>query len=313
MPTRRGFLLLAVVAAGCGAGPSAHALPARSTHPIAQPITTGVGTRPSSPRAPLTLTYLGVAGWQLEAGDVTVLADPYFSRPRLEGPITPDVEAIARRSPPRADVIVIGHSHVDHVLDAPEVARRTGAQLVGNMSTARYAKAVGLSSQQIVPVRGGEDYAFARVSVRVIPSLHSALDHKHEVLAGEIAEDARPPLTFAQFAEGGTFAYLVRLGGHEVLILSTANFIERELEGLRPDVAIVATGLRHEIHDYTCRLMRALGEPPVVLANHFDDWRGPPVDAPPGDDLRAFVAEVARCAPRTRVILPRHFSPVQLR
>ena len=94
-------------------------------------------------------------------------------------------------------------------------------------------------------MRGGEDYQFDGWSVRVLPSLHSALDGKHTV-GGALAGPPALPMGFADYAEGGTFAYLVRLGGHQILLLSTANFIERELAGLRPDVAIVATGLRAE-------------------------------------------------------------------
>lgn len=259
-------------------------------------------------RAPIAMTYLGVAGWQLDAGEITVLADPYFSRPNLEGPVLPDEAAIAARAPDSADLIVIGHSHVDHLLDAPMVAIRTGAQILGSISTARVARASGVPADRVIPIRGGEDYAFEGYSVRVIESLHSALDHKHVEGGVEIPEGITMPLRFEEYREGGAFAYLVRVGGHEVFFLSTANFIEREVDGLRPDVAVIATGLRQEIHDYTCRLMRALGHPPLVYTNHFDDWRGPPVDAPPDEDLEAFVAEVASCSPGTRVVIPHHFE-----
>ena len=259
------------------------------------------------------MTYLGVAGWQIEGDGVTILADPYFSRPDLAKPITPDLEAISRHAPPRADLIVIGHTHVDHVLDAPEVARRTGARLLGSRSTALYAQGAGLPADQILPVQGGEDYAFERFSVRVIPSLHSALAGKAWI-GGVITRPPRLPVSMSELEEGGTFAYLVRLAGHEVLVLSTANFIERELEGLRPNIAIVAPGLRHEIHDYACRLMRVLDHPEVVLATHFDDWQAPP---PTGEvarsaGMQAFVDEIQRCSPNTRVIVLRHFERMTL-
>lgn len=268
---------------------------------------------PPSPRDPITLTYLGVAGWQLDGAGRTVLVDPYFSRPAaLDRPITPDAAAIAARAPARADLILVGHSHVDHLLDAPAVALRTGAQLLGSVSTIRVGRASGVPDDHLIPIRGGEDYAFDGFSVRVIPSLHSALDGKH-VIGGEIAEHPVLPMAMDGYQEGGAFAYLVRLAGHQVLFLSTANFIERELAGLRPDVAVLATGLREEIHDYTCRLLHALGDPPLVYTNHFDDWRTAPTDEPPGDDLTAFVAEVARCSPRTRVVIPSHFTPMTVR
>lgn len=288
--------LALVVTVGCGAAPSTSRPP----------------SPPAPARAPLSLTYLGVAGWQLEAAGHTVLVDPYFTRPDLSRPITSDPAAVAARAPARADLVLVGHTHVDHALDAAPVAVRTGAELVGSASTALLARAQGLPDDRIVTIKGGEDYAWDGVSVRVIPALHSALGHKH-VTGHAITAAPTLPMAFDDFGEGGTFAYLVRLGGHQIFVLGSANFIEREVEGLRPDLAIIGVGLRQEVHDYTCRLLHALGDPPRVYANHFDDWKGAPVDAPPDDDLRAFVAEVEACAPGTEVVIPSHFAPMVVR
>jgi L-ascorbate metabolism protein UlaG (beta-lactamase superfamily) len=271
---------------------------------------------PASPPTPapgaIALTYLGVAGWQLEAAGRVILADPYVSRPAdPEAPLVPDAAAIAARTPARADLVLVGHSHHDHLLDAPAVAQRSGAVLLGSASTTRVGRASGLAEERLITVKGGEDFAMGGYSIRAIPSLHSAIGDKH-VFGDAIDPDPQLPMPAARYEEGGTFGYLVRIAGREVLILDTANFIERELEGLRPDIAIIAPGLREHIHDYTCRLLRALGAPPIVIATHFDDWRGPPVDAPPSPDLAKFADEVARCAPRTRFIVPRHFERMTL-
>jgi L-ascorbate metabolism protein UlaG (beta-lactamase superfamily) len=260
---------------------------------------------------PLQLTYLGVAGWQIDGAQKTILVDPYFSRPNLNGPIASDPASVAAHSPARADLIVVGHSHVDHALDAPAVAIATGAQVMGSRSTAHLALAAGVPADHIIPIKGGEDYAMNGFSVRVIPSLHSALDDKHTI-GGEIAANPRLPMTFNEFAEGGTFAYLLRLAGHRILILGTANFIERELVGTNPDIAIIAPGLRREIYDYTCRLMHVLGDPPTVLVTHFDDWHRPAAPAPIDEDMQAFVAEIKACSPATRVIVPTPFVPLAL-
>lgn len=266
---------------------------------------------PGAAKRPLALTYLGVAGWQIEGDGVTVLLDPYFSRPKLDQPLVPDADAIRRHAPERADLIVVGHSHVDHLLDVPAVALATGAQIMGSESTARVARASGVPAERIITIKGGEDYAFAGFSVRVIPSLHSALDQKH-TFGGVIAEVPKLPLKMSEYEEGGTFAYLVRVAGYQVLAMSTANFIERELSGLRPDIAILAPGLRQEIYDYTCRLLAALGQPRLVYVTHFDDWKAPPPSAPvvPAD-TQAFVDEVRACSPTTQVVVPRHFERMQ--
>ena len=117
-------------------------------------------------RSPIALTYLGVAGWQLDAGETTILVDPYFSRPAdLEGSLTPDDKAIAARAPKRADLVMVGHSHVDHVLDVPAVALRTGAQVMGSASTARVARAAGLPEDRIVPIKGAVAYVEEERSV----------------------------------------------------------------------------------------------------------------------------------------------------
>jgi L-ascorbate metabolism protein UlaG (beta-lactamase superfamily) len=269
-----------------------------------------VPTDPSPARTPITLTYLGVAGWQLEAAGKTILTDPYFSRPAdANQPLVPDAAAIAAHAPAHADLIVVGHSHFDHLLDAPEVAKRTGAELIGSLSTIRVAIASGVPAAQLTGIAGGEDLARAGFSVRVIPSLHSMIGAADTL--GEIAESPQLPMPQAGYKAGGTFGYLFRIAGHEVLVLDTANFIERELDGLRPDVAIVAPGARQEIHDYACRLMHALGAPPVVIATHFDAWTKPLADDTTlADDTRrdlaAFADEIHACAPATRVIIPEH-------
>jgi L-ascorbate metabolism protein UlaG (beta-lactamase superfamily) len=288
----------------------------RAVHPVGSPAKPRVAVA-SGPRSRITLTYQGVAGWQLSAGSTTLLVDPYFSRPDLESeaPISSDPAAVRAHAPAHAAAILIGHSHADHLLDAPAVARLTGAEIIGSESTAHYARAAGVPADRIITVKGGEDFEFSSFSLRVIPSLHSALDGKHRFGANQlIPSDPTLPLHFADFGEGGTLAYLVRSTGHEVLFLDTANFIERELEGIHPDVAVVATGLRHEIHDYSCRLMRVLGFPPLVFANHFDDWRQAPLPTSQLSpeiqaDLARFRAELHACSPHTRLIVPEPFSP----
>ena len=97
-----------------------------------------------------------------------------------------------------------------------------------------------------------------------------------------------------------------------MLVLDTANFIESELAGVHPDIAIVAPGLREQIRDYSCRLVHVLGDPPIVIATHFDDWKHAPADQPTSDDLRKFVAEIHGCSPHTRVIVPKHFDRMAL-
>lgn len=106
--------------------------------------------------------------------------------------------------------------------------------------------------------------------------------------------------------EGGTLAYLIRLGGPQILAFGSMNYIEREVEGLRPEVALIgAMPGRREIHEYTARLLRALGNPRMVLRTHWDRFN---VTYDVAQDaavqrLQPFLAEVKAASPDTKVVV----------
>ena len=284
-----------VVACGCG-GKSAAVTPA----PIAP--------------AHVELTYLGVAGFEVTTGAHTLLIDPYFSRLPVDSEdavITPDSLAIAQHTPEHVDVILVGHSHYDHLLDVPTIAAKTGATVVGSESTANVLRAAAIPAHQIVVAHGGETLDLVPFTVRAIRGLHSLVGKPSLPIPAEV----NLPMSAASYAEGGTLHFLVTVEGRSILFIGSANFIESELTGLHPDVAVIATGLREKIPDYSCRLMRALGNPKLVLADHFDAHWEPlgPKQMDIGDagraSLAAFSDEIHRCSPATEVVIPIHFQP----
>jgi L-ascorbate metabolism protein UlaG (beta-lactamase superfamily) len=280
----------------------------------------------------LSLTHLGAAGWEITDGERVILLDPYFSRLRITGQFgtytTPSLPGDTRRvfgpdddlvsdtaavdtHVTRADFILHSHSHFNHTIDMPHIARKTGATVIGTESTINLARAGGVPDPQLLPVHGGEDWQFDGFSVKVIRSLHSALNGKHFFDSRVVPRDFRGPRRLGTDVEGGTLAYLLRLGGYQILWFGSMNYIEQEIAGLRPDVAMIAAARqRLEIYQYTARLMRALGNPRIVFATHWDE-QSFPFGAPQDERLReaeGFVREVKAASPRTRVILPRHFE-----
>jgi L-ascorbate metabolism protein UlaG (beta-lactamase superfamily) len=285
----------------------------------------------------VVLRYLGTAGWEISDGTTIVLIDPYLSR--IIGPSPPGAPPFARTPGdtrpaygwedrpvpdtavidshvPRADFILVTHTHYDHVLDVPHIALNTNAAVIGTESTENVLRAYGVPEAQLITVRGGEDYQFATFSVKVIPSIHSALDHKHYFSSARAPEGMKAPLTLQQMhPEGGTLAFLIRFHGHQILAFGGMNYVEREIEGLRPDVVLVGAGAsRAEIFDYTDRLMRDLGFPAIVLPTHWDNFMAPygASQQPALDALQSFLREVNTASPKTKVIVPRYFEPVPL-
>jgi len=285
----------------------------------------------------VVLKYLGTAGWEIIHGKTVILIDPYITRlrrnnssdpdsisPTFPGdnrrafnendPLIPDTVAIDKYIK-KADYILVHHSHRDHVMDVPYIAQKTGASVIGHESTANMMFAYGIPEQQIITVKGGEDYEFGTFSVKVIPSLHSPLDQKRHYDSRIISKDTKTPFHFIDYAEGGSLSFLIRIGGYTILTSGSMNYIEKELEGLHPDIAIVGANLsRKEIYDYEGRLMRVLNYPAIVLPTHWDNFNLP-YTAPVDDRLKlleAFKADIKKASPGTKVIIPKYFDPIVL-
>lgn len=285
----------------------------------------------------LSLKYLGTAGWEIADGTTVILIDPYVSR--INGPAppgggagraiagdtrraygwgdvaTPDVAAIDAHIQ-RADFVLVTHTHYDHVLDVSHIALKTGAVVIGTESTENVMRAYGVPEEKLITVRGGEDYQFDAFSLKIIPSIHSSLNHKRYFSSATAPAGMKEPLTLEQIhPEGGTLAYLIRFDGHQILAFGGMNYIEREIEGLAPDVVLVgAAGSRKEIYDYSGRLMRGLHYPALVLPTHWDNFLVP-YDAsqqPALDALQSFVQEIKTASPKTRVIVPKYFEAIPL-
>ena len=293
----------------------------------------GQSTTPASPAAALKagevrLTYLGNAGWEITDGRRVILVDPFLtqfarwthSAADAAGPapdaLYPADTALINRHVTRADYILITHGHSDHALDAGFISRKTGATIVGHETAGNLARAYGVTDSSLITVIGGEDYEFGDFSLRVIPNIHSALDKKHYYnntrgIVGTAPRGLRAPLRRKDYVEGGNLAYLLRIAGHEILIMGSMNYIEREMEGLRPDIALVgANSQRLEIHNFTGRLMRALGKPALVIPTHADAYGDPKPSAAALADRTRFQREVAAASPSSRYHFPKWFEPI---
>ncbi|MHA7830219.1 MAG: MBL fold metallo-hydrolase [Flagellimonas sp.] len=278
----------------------------------------------------LRFTYFGGAGWEISDGRVQILIDPYISRVKL-GNSPANSKQDDRKSffgsdyfesdttmidklIKRADYILVHHSHVDHLGDVPYIARKTGAKVVGTETTANILRAYGIPEGQLLVVRGGEDYQFDDFSVKVIPSIHSALNDKHYFDSRQHTdvETLKAPLMIKDFIEGGSLMFLVRFDSHKVLTAGSMNFLERELMGLKPDIILPGVNLsRLEIYNYTERLLSVTGFPKIVIPTHWDNFRLPygySQEESVEMKLKPFIEEVKAVSPGSKVLIPDHLE-----
>jgi hypothetical protein len=204
----------------------------------------------------LELVWLGVAGYRLTYEGVTILVDPYVSRVPLRSlllrrPALPDDALIERhiRAPGPVSGVLIGHTHWDHAVDAPALARRYGCPAYGSDSLARLLRLHGVSGAVAVEPR--RPYELGPFVVRFVPSRHSKL-----ILGRKVPFDG--PLTcedvhgLAPHADPGGAGDGIRLdvGGEESMsllcntVINSAGFnaqaVARTIRGI-PESSIPPT------------------------------------------------------------------------
>lgn len=260
----------------------------------------------------LNLRYLGTAGFVLTGGQRTVVIDPYVSRPGLRAtafsPLVPDAELIAELIP-RADEVLIGHSHFDHVLDAPVLCQQTGARFIGSVDACNVARAAGLPEEQLVQTEGREDIPCGSATVRALPAAHGRVYLGRVTLPGRITEPPSWPPRMKALPHGQVFNWLVDIGGLRVVHVDSAEFFREELAPLAEDggadvVCLCAIGRawRPRYVEECVELLR----PKIIVACHWD-WFFTPWGTPPRllpyVDLPGFVGEI-EAAGVEAVVLP---------
>ncbi|MER7274985.1 MBL fold metallo-hydrolase [Dactylosporangium sp. NPDC000244] len=271
-----------------------------------------------------TFRWFGTSGWRIDVNGRTVLVDPYLSRyptglfTGAFDPATPlrvDPDAIGPRIG-RPETVLVTHTHWDHFNDVPHIAKTVaGVRVLGTLTAYHLALASGVPSAQAIPVKGGEQLDFGDYTVEVIAALHSRNTAYSLAFPGVRLTPPPAPTTIADLPEGDTLAYQVTIaGGPKVFFMGGSDFVERNLTGLAPDVAMIALPAGGVVHDYTGRLLRALDHPRVVVPVHWDDFerplRNPPaVASSDAAKLDAFIAAIRKASPRATVLRPEYDTP----
>ncbi|MGH9015488.1 MAG: MBL fold metallo-hydrolase [Acidimicrobiia bacterium] len=284
-------------------------------------------------RSSATLDWLGCATFRFTLDDLVVLLDAYVDRVPAAPPVgitTADVD--------RADWIVVGHSHFDHLWGAEKIAAATGATIIGSHETVRVMESQGVPLDRLLAVSGGERVRLSpAVTVSVFPSQHSCVWSQrqmlpaHEVCVGDLGvtyqeqqermvaladwlgtldDDVRAHLVDSYQGprgDGGALVFLFETPEGSLFYQDTSGHWSGILRDLRPDVAILAAAGRGNVDGEPVQGSLAgfvarqadLLRPRRVVLSHHDDWL-PGFSIPL--DTGPVRAELARQAPRRELV-----------
>jgi L-ascorbate metabolism protein UlaG (beta-lactamase superfamily) len=235
---------------------------------------------PSSVALPhgLQVTWLGTAGFRFEYEGVVVWIDPYVTRLRLADVvmrrvIAPSEDAVATWID-RADAILVGHTHFDHAMDVPAIARRTGCPVYGSSSLERLMGLHGLAQLATVVVPH-VDYEVGPFRFHFVPSLHSKLQLGLRVnYGGELTCEHLDEMIPQAYRCGQVFGVFVEVAGTSFYHAGSADLIEDEIKDRGVDVFLCGIAGRRFTPNYVQRVVRALA-PKLVVPSHFDDFFRP--------------------------------------
>jgi L-ascorbate metabolism protein UlaG (beta-lactamase superfamily) len=204
--------------------PPAHML-AQANDPGCQNATL-VSTGGDFPRNPqmLAIRWTGFSNFELAYKGQIILLDAYFDRGSIFPPLGFKAEDVTR-----ANVILIGHGHHDHMSDAASVAIRTGAVVVGAPLTVGKLLTQRVDPKQLRSVtgKGNERLTFQNFSVEPILARHGEPPRDVTAAFNQALQRTAPRPTAEQSAEQavirergtadpritaeGTIAYLITL------------------------------------------------------------------------------------------------------
>jgi L-ascorbate metabolism protein UlaG (beta-lactamase superfamily) len=292
------------------------------------------------------IEWLGVATFRLTIGDLVVFLDTYMDRVPAAPPVGLSAADVAR-----ADYILIGHSHFDHLGGADVIAKNTSARIIGSNETCRVMRERGVAESQLLASGGGERHRLAEgVTARVFPSLHACTWILTDAPAGMeerghlgLTQDeraAQPGLTqrimglagtqegaivfehigscAGSVSDGGPLVYLIETPGGTIFWQDTSGCWTGVLREVNADVAVLAASGRANVDGEPIQgsMAQFLAMEARTLAAKriligHHDNWMPPVTNP-HFDLGAVRTELAAEAPAAKLLTPGYLEPVVL-
>jgi L-ascorbate metabolism protein UlaG (beta-lactamase superfamily) len=238
-------------------------------------------TRAPALPAGLELEWLGVSGYRLSYQGQTIFIDPYLSRVPfrdlvLRRQALPDPAALERfvHAPGETVGVLVGHTHFDHAVDAPAIARRFGCKAYGSRSLLNLMALHGLA-ERTVEVEPYRVYELGPFEVSFTPSVHSKLLLGLAVpYDGELSCEHLDSLSPGAYRCGQVWGITIAVAGVRFYHQGSANLVDEALREREVDFFLAGVAGRSFTDRYWQRVLSRL-QPRTVIPTHYDNFFRP--------------------------------------
>jgi L-ascorbate metabolism protein UlaG (beta-lactamase superfamily) len=229
----------------------------------------------------LEIEWLGVSGYRITHERQTLFVDPFLSRVPfrdlvLRRPNLPQRGTLDRflKAPGSVAGVLVGHTHFDHAVDAPEIARRFGCAVYGSSSLLNLMALHGLA-ERAVEVEPYTTYELGPFEVSFTPSLHSKLLLGLAVpFDGELTCEHLDSLSPGAYRCGQVWGISIHVAGLTLYHQGSANLIDDAVRERGVDFFLAGVAGRGFTESYWKRILPLL-EPRVVVPTHYDNFFRP--------------------------------------
>ena len=274
----------------------------------ASPTVSGVIDRTAPAEDGVRLIYLGTGGWIFERGTDQVIAAPFFSNPGLLKtgllPIRSDLDVVdqfmSRYDVSRAQVILVGHAHYDHLMHVPRIAleHAPGARILGSRTvknTLGTWSGIGERVDEVNDIAGDQKTVGTwlrygpGVRIMALRSLHAPHFEGYTLYKGtRVRALNAEPRWATEWLDGTTHAYLIdflnpdesvafRIYYQDAVAPPPVGFAPESIIRERGvDVAILVPATFDQVDWHPEAFVENL-QPQRVLLGHWENFFLPPI------------------------------------
>jgi len=210
------------------------------------------------------IRWLGHSGFEIELANKILLIDPWLTGNPMAAVKASDIK--------KTDIVCVTHDHGDHLGDAVEICKRTGATFVGIHELGVYAREQGV--KDVVGINIGGTVNVKGIGITMVQAFHSSTRGAPTgfVIKAEVK-------TIYHAGDTGLFGDMKLIG-----------------EIHRPDVALIPIGDYYTMGPRDAAEAVELIKPVVVIPMHYQTF---PVLSPSAED---FIKFVKQRAPKVKVV-----------